>query len=158
VRTPAKPRRPSFALEVLEPRLLLSADPGALSNGVLTANLTPQDNNVVVALNHSVTPDSGLIIDLTVNGVLQSYGDASQGVTSIVLRGQDGNDDFTIIDALPIDVTIDGSTGVDTIRGPAVGTEWTIDGPGNGSAKGITSFTGIENLVGGGDTTGGRGN
>ncbi|HEX8030490.1 MAG TPA: hypothetical protein VF491_18580, partial [Vicinamibacterales bacterium] len=36
-------------------------------------------------------------------------------------------------------------------------TEWTIDGAGSGSANGITSFTGIENLVGGSDTTDDRG-
>ena len=150
-----KPRRPSFALEVLEPRLLLSADPGVLAGGVLTGNLTAQANNTVVALNRAVTPDGvasdgGLIIDLTVNGVQQQYGDAEHGVTNIVLQGHGGNDDFTLVDALSIGVTIDGGAGSDTIHGPAVGTEWTINGAGSGSAKGITSFTGIENLVGGG--------
>ena len=41
-RTSAKPRRPNFALEVLEPRLLLSADPVVSLNtntGVLTATM-----------------------------------------------------------------------------------------------------------------------
>jgi hypothetical protein len=127
VRMPAKPRRPNFALEVLEPRLLLSADPVlSLSNtGVLTAHLTDTADNAIVALNHVTTPDGvaadgGLIIDLTVNGVTQQYGDANVGVTSIVLQGLGGDDGFTLVDALPIDVTIDGGADVDTIHGPAL--------------------------------------
>jgi len=60
LRASAKPRRPSFALELLEPRLLLSAD---LNGGVLTGNLTAQDDTVVVSLNHTATPD-GVAKDL----------------------------------------------------------------------------------------------
>ena len=150
-----KPRRPSFALEVLEPRLLLSADPGVLAGGLLTGNLTAQANNTVVALNRAVTPDGvasdgGLIIDLTVNGVQQQYGDADHVVTSILLQGRGGNDDFTLVDALSIGVTIDGGADTDTIHGPAQGTAWTIHGAGSGSAKGITNFTGIRPVGGGG--------
>ncbi|HKS62428.1 MAG TPA: LEPR-XLL domain-containing protein, partial [Xanthobacteraceae bacterium] len=160
-----KPRRPNFALEVLEPRLLLSADPVVSLNtntGVLTAQLTDTADTAVVALNQVATPsgvaaDGGLIIDLTINGVTQQYGDANAGVTSIVLQGLGGDDDFTLVEALPIEVTIDGGADNDTIHGPVLGTEWTIDGAGSGSANGITSFTGIENLVGGSDTTDDRG-
>ncbi|MEA2917997.1 MAG: large repetitive protein, partial [Bradyrhizobium sp.] len=153
-RSPAKPRRPSFALEIMEPRVLLSADPGLLVGSVLTGNLTEQADTTVVALNRVVTPDGvakdgGLIVDLTVNGVLQQYGDVDHGVTSIVLQGLGGDDDFKLVDALPIDVTIDGGAGNNTIHGPALGTEWTIDGANSGSANGITSFTNIQNLVGG---------
>ena len=153
-----KSRRPSFALEVLEPRLLLSADPVFSLNsntGALTGQLTDNDDNTSVALHHDVnTPDGiaqdgGLIIDVIVNGVSKQYGDATHGVTSIGLQGLSGNDVFTLVDALPIGVTIDGGADNDTIQGPALGTEWTIDGTNSGSAKGITSFTGIENLVGG---------
>jgi hypothetical protein len=151
-----KRRRQSFVLEAIEPRLLLSADPGLLNGGVLTGNLTAPNNNVVVALNHTVTPDgvakdNGLIVDLSVNGVQQTYGDANHGVTSIVLQGNAGdqNDQFTLVDALPINVAIKGGGGVNTIHGPTQGTQWTINGPGSGSINGTTSFTGIENLVGG---------
>src|SRR6516225_1467171 len=85
LRSRPKRRRQSYALELLEPRLLLSADPGTLTGGVLTGNLTATNNSVVVALDHSVTPngtanDNGLIVDLSVNGVTQTYGNASNGV------------------------------------------------------------------------------
>jgi len=164
-RSATKPRRPNFALEVLEPRLLLSADPVVSLNtntGVLTAQLTDTADTAVVALNKAAAPDGvaadgGLIIDLTINGALQQFGDAEHGVTGIVLQGLGGNDDFTLVEALPIEVTIDGGADNDTIHGPILGTEWTIDGAGSGSANGITSFTGIENLVGGSDTTAGHG-
>ena len=111
LRASAKPRRPNFALELLEPRLLLSAD---LNGGVLTGILTAQDDTVVVSLNHTATPDGvakdgGLIIDLTVNNVLQQFGNADQGVTSIVLQGLAGNDTFTLVDALPIDEGVSGA-------------------------------------------------
>jgi hypothetical protein len=161
-----KPQRPSFVLEVLEPRLLLSADPAFSldsNTGALTAQLTDLADNTVVALHHDATTpdgvakDGGLIIDLTVNGVSQLFGDATHGVTSITLQGLGGNDDFELVDALPIGVTIDGGADNDTIHGPALGTEWTIDGANSGSANGITSFVGIENLVGGSDATDGRG-
>src|SRR5262245_54730556 len=101
-RTSRKTRRASFVLEAIEPRILLSGDPGLLNNGGLTGNLTAQNNAVIVALNHTVTTDaagdttgvagdSGLIIDLTVNGATQTYGDATHGVTSIVLQGNAGD-------------------------------------------------------------------
>ncbi len=162
-RASANPRRPNFALEILEPRLLLSADVSLNPNtGVLTAQLTDAADTAIVALNHVATPsgvaaDGGLIVDLTINGVTQQYGDANVGVTSIVLQGLGGDDEFTLVDALPIEVIIDGGADSDTILGPALGTEWTIDGAGSGSANGITSFTGIENLVGGSDTSDNRG-
>ncbi|MFL6013428.1 MAG: hypothetical protein ACJ74P_03940, partial [Gaiellaceae bacterium] len=48
---------------------------------------------------------------------------------------------------------IDGGAGTDTLYGPTDGTTWTIDAANGGSAAGITSFAGIENLVGGSDLT-----
>jgi hypothetical protein len=46
------------------------------------------------------------------------------------------------------------STARVSTRWPAdLGTEWTIDGANIGSANGITNFVGIENLIGGSDTT-----
>src|SRR3954447_19387 len=97
-----KSRRPSFALEVLEPRLLLAADPAVFSlsaTGALTGQLTGQDDNIVVALYHDdaahpdgVAQDGGLIINVTLDGVSTQYGKTVNGnpgigVTSIDLQG-----------------------------------------------------------------------
>ena len=73
---------------------------------------------------------------------------------SVVLNGGDGDDTITFAQALPINVTVDGGTGNNTIVGPDAGAMWTIDGPNSGSADGITSFVNIQNLTGGqGDDT-----
>ena len=92
--------------------------------------------------------DGGVLLTLTVNGFTRSFGTLGQGVLVVDVDGRAGNDTFTVTEALPIEITFDGGTDSDTLRGPAAGMEWTIDGPDSGSAEGITSFTGVENLVG----------
>src|SRR5258706_7521966 len=99
-------RRREMVLETLEPRILLSGN-ADLAGGVLTGHLTALSDNVVVALNKTITADGiaadgGLIIDFTVNSVLEHYGDASAGVTGIVLDRLERADTFSLTDALPI--------------------------------------------------------
>src|SRR4051812_25468135 len=73
-RRPAKARRQAFALEAIEPRLLLSADPlGTIATGVLTANLSNNSDAVVITQVGSAT-DGGAIVDLSVNGLTERYG------------------------------------------------------------------------------------
>ena len=136
-----------------------SVDPafaGALltySGGALTAKLTNNADAATVGLAApGASIDEGLTITVTVNGFAQSFGSVAQGVKSIALEGRGGADGLTFDAALPITVTVDGGGGTDTLTGPTLGTEWTIDGVNSGSAVGINSFTGIENLTGrGGD-------
>ena len=97
----------------------------------------------------AASADGGVILRLTVNGITRSFGTLGQGVRVVDVDGRLGNDTFTVAEALPIEVRFDGGTGTDTLQGPAAGTQWRIDAAGGGSALGITSFTGVENLVGG---------
>ena len=127
----------------------MSGDPiGNLVNGALTGILTG-DNDAVVVEMTGVADDNGLIINLNVNGVEQTFGTSQFGVNNIVLNGLGGDDQITVKQALAIDLDITGGLGNDTLIGPTDGVEWTIDGADSGSAIGITRFAGIENLVGG---------
>jgi hypothetical protein len=148
------PRRSTIALEALEPRLLLSGSPGDLSNGVLTGNLTADSDAVVVALsslNGGVAADGGLVIDLTVNGEMKTYGTAASGVQSIVLDGLAGDDSFHISSKLAKSVTINGGDGVDTLFGTDQANAWVVSGAGAGTLNASVGFSGIENLTGQGD-------
>src|SRR5437588_5843009 len=58
VRPPAKPRRPSFALEILEPRVLLSADPVL---ALATASV------VQISQQSGQAADGGFIVDVNLN-------------------------------------------------------------------------------------------
>ena len=83
------------------------------------------------------------------------------GVRSISIDGRGGDDLIRIKHAIgSIDpanpaqclvcLNVTGGAGInDTLIGPDDGAGWTIDHVDGGSADGITSFTGIENLVGG---------
>jgi len=59
-----------------------------------------------------------------------------------ILIGADNTDDvFTVVDATI--QSIDGGTGSNTLNGPAVASEWTIDGVNSGSVKaGTTNYVG----------------
>ncbi|HEY9238603.1 MAG TPA: LEPR-XLL domain-containing protein, partial [Burkholderiaceae bacterium] len=125
------PRRATIALEALEPRLLLSGSPGDLSAGVLTGHLTAESDTVVIGLstlNGGVAADGGLIIDLSVNGEMQTYGTATSGVHSILLDGGAGDDRFHVATALGKPTTIVGGDGMDTVRGTDAANAWFVSG------------------------------
>jgi hypothetical protein len=131
-----------------------STDPafsGALlrySDANLTGALRAIADAVTLALS-AASFDDGLIVDLTLNGFTQSFGTLGAGVKTVELDGLDGADTFTLDDVLPIEITIAGGDGSDTLAGPADGTEWEVTGAGLGTFTGFASFTGIENLAGG---------
>jgi hypothetical protein len=111
--------------------------------------------------------DDGLQLTLTLtlggSPFVQNFGTLGAGVKRITIDGRDGPDTIRIDQALAAPDTahplscglvcldIIGGSGSDTLYGPILGTNWTIDGAGSGSADGITSFAGFENLVGGSD-------
>ena len=145
---PPAAHRPGFALEALEPRLLLSAGPiGTLVNGALSGALTSDSDAVVVEMT-GVANDGGLIIDLTVNGTLETFGTSAVGVQSILLDGLAGNDTFRVANVLTKPVTIHGGADSDTLFGPDGTAAWTISGANAGSVGGNTLFDGIENISG----------
>ena len=110
------------------------------------------------------TVDEGVRLVLTLGSAGPLHlGAPAAGVRSITIDGGGGNDTIRIDHAIgavdPEDdsqclvcLDIDGGGGTDTLYGPIDGTTWTIDALDGGSAVGITSFSHIENLVGGSDT------
>ncbi|MCB1998993.1 MAG: LEPR-XLL domain-containing protein, partial [Rhodoferax sp.] len=144
----AKPRRESLILEGLEPRLLLSADPvTTLAGGVLQATLTDGADTVLIE-QAGTSANGGVIVRLTVNGTLASYGDSSTGVTHVQIQGLSGDDRFKLNSPLGATLSIDGGEGLDTFAGADVANAWTLAGVGAGTINGAV-FSGIENLVGG---------
>ena len=129
------PYRRKLLFEMLEPRLLLSADPVAsVSAGVLSAQLSEGDDYVVVR-QLDAAPGGGVIVDLTVGSWTQTFGSLDEGIVGIDLQGLGGLDTLKFIDL---------TTG---LPGDA---DWLIDGADAGSVASV-DFTGIESLVGADD-------
>ena len=149
VRTPAAVR-----LEALEPRLLLAGDPVAtLNNGALTLALTSGADEVVISQVASST-DGGIVVDITLGGLTQRFGTATQGVTTIGGDGQGGDDRFTLPGAIGVSVNLTGGDGKDSLVGPAGGASWAITGNGDGILQPTGSsqaaiFNGFESVFGG---------
>ena len=132
------PFRRKLLFEMLEPRVLLSADPLASLDGAgaLTATLT-QDADHVVVQQTGTAANGGVIVDITVGETTETYGSAEEGILGITLEGLGGDDTFEFID-LTASVTLQGGEGSDSLIGPAAGAEWTIDGANAGSVSCIT--------------------
>ena len=100
-RSPARlvpPYRRKLLFEMLEPRLLLSADPVAsVSAGVLSAQLSEGDDYVVVR-QLDAAPGGGVIVDLTVGSWTQTFGSLDEGIVGIDLQGLGGLDTLKFID------------------------------------------------------------
>src|SRR3990167_5940804 len=132
--------RPSFSLEALEPRLLLSADS--------VVNLSAAADTVSI-VQTGLSADGGAILNLTVNAVMTAYGDATTGVSSLTLNALGGNDSITLGSGITAKLVIDGGTGSDSITGPNQDTDWIISGVNNGAFGEMNSFTNVESLAGG---------
>ncbi len=117
------------------------------SQGVLKGTLTGVADTAALAL---VAPsnDGGLVLTLTVNGNANTLGSTAVGVKRVELDGLGGADGFAVDQVLPIEVSIVGGLDNDTLTGPILGMGWEITGADSGSADGVTSFEGIENLTG----------
>src|SRR5207248_668324 len=120
-----------------------------IAAGVLTATFTSDADVVDIKLASTLASDNGgVIVNLKYNGVDHTFGDATTGILGLTIDAGDGADTFTLVDELTIPFSITGGDGNDTLIGPAVATEWTIDGVNSGSASSIVSFAGFENVKG----------
>ncbi|HZY14981.1 MAG TPA: LEPR-XLL domain-containing protein, partial [Ramlibacter sp.] len=135
--------------EMLEQRLLLSADPlAAVQAGVLTAELTGgSDTLVLTQVGRSA--GGGVIVDLTMGTVTTRFGDDDAGISSIVVDGGAGDDSYRFV-GLEADVSVQGGEGDDTLAWEQGDATWTIDAAGAGRV-GTLSFSSIENLQGAAD-------
>jgi hypothetical protein len=141
-------RRKAMRFEAVEPRILLTGDlvlASLAADASLQLNLTEADDTVLVRQT-GIAADSGVIVDLSMAGVIQTYGDAGVGVRSISADGLGGNDSFRFRD-VSVRTQVRGGKGNDSLLGPDGGTEWNITGPDQGTV-GAVSFNGIENLSG----------
>ncbi|WP_179957840.1 beta strand repeat-containing protein, partial [Exilibacterium tricleocarpae] len=68
------------------------------------------------------------------------------GSTVTVARGGGGNDNFIMGGAT---IMVVGETGIDTVTGPAVGTDWVLTTAGGGGRVGDNNFSSMEILQGG---------
>ncbi len=96
-----------------------------------------------------VAADGGVIVDLSVGGLLQQFGNAQAGVHNIAVQGCDGADQFEFID-VSAPIVLDGGAGDDVLHGQASDTDWQVDGA-NAGRLGAVVFSGIETLVGASD-------
>jgi hypothetical protein len=124
----------------------LRVDLASGGNNTVKLRLPPSDDPEATA--QSI--DEGLELILEVGGREMSFGTVAEGVMRATLNGNDGNDSFYVEDVVPqFDLTIIGGSGTDTVFGSNDGMEWEITSANGGSADGIRSFSGIENLTGG---------
>src|SRR5207247_1686318 len=108
------PSRKKLLFEMLEPRLLLSADPvvSVSQGGVLSAQLTDGDDHVLVEKIGGNASDG-----YDVRVALTGY-DAQifSGVRSIIADGLDGDDSFMLVDiTADVAVSVAGGAGDDTL-------------------------------------------
>lgn len=136
-----KRSRSGFRFETLEPRLLLSAD---------LAPLHTQPDGVDLTLTVDTNSQSILLLDNRHGGVEIERHDL-QGGDRIYLRGGAGDDRFKIdLDAKALDldrVIVRGGGGHDSLEGPDLGTDWSLQRSGIGHV-GNVAFRQIEELHG----------
>lgn len=136
-----KRSRSGFRFETLEPRLLLSAD---------LAPLHTQPDGVDLTLTVDTNSQSILLLDNKHGGVEIERHDLNGG-DRIYLRGGAGDDRFKIdLDAKALDldrVVVRGGGGHDSLEGPDLGTDWSLQQSGIGHV-GNVAFRQIEELHG----------
>jgi hypothetical protein len=136
------PRRPNFALEILEPRLLLSADPvTSIVNGQLSATFADTDDTVVIDQAGGVqSSNGGFIVTLTYGGAQHTFGDATNGITGLSLDLAGGNDAVQLSqDPISISISIIGGSGDDGLIGPNAVSDWLLGNtPGSGTVSGAS--------------------
>src|ERR1051325_5715290 len=72
--TSRKTRRGSFALETMEPRLLLSGDPVVTLAAASVVQISQHNDHAA---------DGGSIVDVTVNNTVTTYGNTTTGIHAL---------------------------------------------------------------------------
>ena len=138
------------AIELLEPRLLLSADLGTLSLAEpLLVDLSPELHDVSLRVAETDGDQTVQVVDGV--GVVQAER-ALEQISEIIVEGTPATDDTLRIDYgtgdISVPVTFNGGEGgLDTLRGPLTDSTWQITGPDSGQVEGI-QFNDVENLTG----------
>jgi len=151
--TSAHERQTAPTLELLEPRLLLSADLGTLSLAEpLLVDLSPELHDVSLRVAETDGDQAVQVVDEA--GVVQAER-ALEQISEIIVEGTPSTDDTLRIDYgngdISVPVTFNGGEGgLDTLRGPLTDSTWNITGTDSGDVEGI-QFTGVENLTGAAD-------
>ena len=134
--------RAAFAFETLETRLLLAGD--------LAATYQPMD----LSLYQDQSTHEIVVYDNLRQTEIERHD--AHGTDQIVLAGSQRDDVFRInLDSSQVDpqrILIDGRWGNDTIIGPSLGAQWTMDGLDRGFVGNVV-FRSFEQLVSSGEDT-----
>jgi len=136
-----------FGLEVVEPRLLLSADLSYTAVGAGDVTLRLDDVDGVETVRLVDTADDSIVYA----SVARAGIDGTSGYGARI--DADGFDLTLRIDAsveqasLAGGILFVGGSGQDTLVGPSLDSVWTISGEGSGQVGSVT-FSGVENLQG----------
>jgi hypothetical protein len=97
----------------------------------------------------SGSSNEGVVVDLSVNGMVTRVGNSRFAPTTIEVNTAAGDDTVVLGNNIPNRVKIDGGAGQDTLTGPNVDFEWVIDATNAGEMGFDGAFSNIENLTGG---------
>ena len=117
-------------------------------NGTLTADLTSGADQASLQV-VSGSSNEGVVVDLSVNGMVTRVGNSRFAPTTIEVNTAAGDDTVVLGNNIPNRVKIDGGAGQDTLTGPNVDFEWVIDATNAGEMGFDGAFSNIENLTGG---------
>src|SRR5262245_5929195 len=111
----------------------------------------PDGASLVQITQHAeTTQNGGVIFDVAIDGTTTTYGTTTDGITSLTVVGNTGDNTFELLTPIEVELIIDGGAGLDAILGADTDTQWTLDGPGAGRTNGdLLTFSGIERIVGG---------
>jgi hypothetical protein len=137
--------RQAFGLEVLEPRVLLSATPTLDAAGVLTVLGDAGADSVLIEQTASAA-DGTVTISLTFDGAPTAA--TFSGVASLMVDTAGGDDSVRLASRLTVAATLDGGSGSNTLAGPDADTNWSLAGNGSGTVAGSV-FANFQQLTGG---------
>jgi hypothetical protein len=120
----------------------------ATGNNNLIVNVDdPNSDNTIVLRASAFNPD---YLEVVLNGQVQ-YAGVMVSVNNIQINGGQGDDTVVIQNLLPgIGVTVTGGGGKTTLVGPSGANTWNIAGNNAGTLDDVVTFSGVQNLTGGG--------
>jgi hypothetical protein len=120
----------------------------ATGNNNLIVNVDdPSIDNTIVLRSSAANSD---YLEVVVNGQLQ-YAGLKISVNNVQITGGQGNDTVVIQDLPPgIAVMVTAGAGKTTLVGPSGNNTWNITGNNAGTLDDVVTFSGVQNLTGGG--------